>query len=496
MKINKFQKFNEKNLMLYIISVTSMVGLFILDKSNIYNYIFGMIYLGVIYKNFNKSYNKAFYYITLLFAVMSTTLGVHLKKYIGIDEQINLYYIYLFIYIVIFGIKFVKNIRENMKLKWDYINILFLVFATYTFASFILANNKKVAIVELLYYGVMFSFVIMIINENRSECELKDTLKFLGFVSCGIVLMGLFKIITGIQIEPKSVYLMPGIPMSSIDPPFNRIPTLFFYNPNNYALVAVIILIALSILFISKSRYDRRLIFIMLVITEINIFFTRSRTGWIATIVTIAFIFAILLIKKKWKQALMLLTPILIFGVLFKGLNSINDAGFLYDKLSELEHSVVDENGQVVEGTNISVGSNGSINVRATLFIDIIEGVFKERNLLGFGPGNINEYIKERENTHGRYDPHSWWFEILGDFGIIGFLSFTFGYFLMALRLFIRYLSNRTLEEISLLCLALLAATSMLVFSPSSVLRSIPFWIVIAISLAASNLIIKKEGNN
>lgn len=493
MRINKFQNFNEKNIMLYIISVMSILGLLILDKSNIYNYIFALIYLGVIYIGFNQSYNKAFYYITLLFAIMSTALGVHLKKYIGIDEQINLYYIYLFIYIVIFSIKFIKNIRENIKVKWDYINILFLVFAIYVFASFILANDKKLAIVELLYYGVMFGLVIMIINENRSEYDIKDTLRFLGFVSCGIVLMGLFKIITGIQIEPKSVYLIPGAPMSSINPPFNRIPTLFFYNPNNYALVAVVILIGLSILFISKSRYDRRLIFIMLVITEMNIFFTRSRTGWIATIITIAFIFAILLVKKKWKQALMLLTPILIFGILFKGLDSINDAGFLYDKLAELEHSVVDENGNVVEGTNISVGSNGSINVRATLFVDIIEGVFKEGNLLGFGPGNINEYIRERDNTHGRYDPHSWWFEILGDFGVIGFLSFTLGYFLMALRFFIRYLSNKTLEEISLLCLALLASLSMLVFSPSSVLRSTPFWMAIAISLATSNLISKKE---
>lgn len=493
MKINKFQNFNENNIMLYVISVMAIVGLFILDSSNIYSYIFALIYLGVIYMGFNQSYNKAFYYITLLFAIMSTTLGVHLKKYIGIDEQINLYYIYLFIYIVIFGIKFVKNIRENIKLKWDYINVLFLVFAIYTFASFILAKDKKIAIVELLYYGVMFGLVIMIMNENRSEYELKDTLRFLGVVSCGIVLMGLFKIITGIQIESKSVYLIPGTPMSSIDPPFNRIPTLFFYNPNNYALVAVIILIGLSILFISKSRYDKRLIFIMLVITEINIFFTRSRTGWIATIITIVFILAVLLIKKKWKQALMLLTPIIIFGVLFKGLDSINDAGFLYDKLGELEHSVVDENGNVVEGTNISVGSNGSINVRATLYIDIIEGIFKERNLLGFGAGNINEYIRERDNTHGRYDPHSWWFEILGDFGVIGFLSFTLGYFLMALRLFIRYISNKTLEETSLLCLALLATTSMLVFSPSSVLRSTPFWVVIAISLSTSNLIIKKR---
>lgn len=490
---SRLGKINDNNIMLYIISALGILGLFIIDKSNIYNYIFALVYLYIIYKNFNESYNKAFYYITLLFAIMSITLGVHLKKYIGIDEQINIYYIYLLIYIVGLGVKIVKNIKENLKFKLDYINILSIIFAGYTFLSFVLANDKKVALVELLYYGVMFSLVIMILNENKTEGEIKGTLKFLGFVSGGIVLMGLFKVITGIQLEPRSSYLAIGEPMSSIVAPFNRIPTLFFYNPNNYALVAVVILIAFSILFIFDRRYDKRLIFLMIVITEINIFFTRSRTGWIASIVTIALIFIILLIKKNWRQALMILTPIIIFAVLFRGFESVKNAGFLYDKLSELEENTVDENGEVVEGTNISIGSNGSINVRVTLFVDVIEGVFKEKNLLGFGPGNINEYIEERDNTHRRYDPHSWWFEILGDFGVIGFLSFTLGYFLMALRFFIRYLLKKDSQEVPLLCLALLASLSMLVFSPSSVLRITPFWIIIALSLSTSNRIIKNK---
>lgn len=493
MESNRLEKLNKNNILLYIISAILILGLFILDKSNIYNYIFALVYLVVIYKYFNSSFRKSFYYITLLFAIMSITLGVHLQKYIGIDEQVNLYYIYLFIYILVFGVSILKGFIKNIKLKFDYINGLYVIFAAYTFFSFVLAKDKKVAIVELLYYGIMFCLVIMIMNENKNENELKDTLKFLGVISCGIVLMGLFKIITGIQIEPRSSYLVPGAPMSSINPPFNRIPTLFFYNPNNYALVAVVILIAFSILFILKTEYDKKIIFVMLVITEINIFFTRSRTGWIASILTIVLIFIILLIKKNFKQALMILMPILIFGILFKSGESFKNAGFLYDKLTELEENNIDENGEVIEGTNISIGSNGSINVRATLFIDVIEGVFKEKNLLGFGPGNINEYIRERDNTHRRYDPHCWWFEILGNFGLIGFLSFTFGYFLMALRFFIRFLSNKAFQEISLLCLALLASVSMLVFSPSSVLRIIPFWIVIAISLTTSNFISKKD---
>ena len=94
-----------------------------------------------------------------------------------------------------------------------------------------------------------------------------------------------------------------------------------------------------------------------------------------------------------------------------------------------------------------------------------------------------------RDNTHGRYDPHCWWLEILGDFGIVGFVSFTLGYFLLAFKLFIDFLKGSELRYISLLCLALLAVMSMLVISPSSVLRITPFWIVIALSLSTSDLI-------
>lgn len=476
----------ERNIILFIISAISILGLFILNKQNIYNYIFALVYLVIIYKSFNESNKKSFYYITLLFAIMSITLGIRLKKYIGIDEQLNIYYVYLLIYIIGFIAKAIKEKKKIFQI--NFVNVSFAIFALYTFLSFFIAKDKKIAIIELIYYGIMFCLVIMIVNENRSKRDILQTLKFLGIVSLGMVIMGLFKIVTGIQLEPNSSYLPLGAPLSSIQPPFNRIPTLFFYNPNNYALVAVIVLIAFSILFISNTKYNKWLILLAIAIVEINVFFTRSRTGWIATIISLVFISLVLLLRKKWKKAILTLVPIFMFCILFTGMESIKNASFLYDKLGELEEHV-DENGEVVDGPQISIGSTGSINVRATLYVDILEGVFKEKNYLGFGAGNINEYIKMRDNTHGRYDPHCWWLEILGDFGIVGFVSFTLGYFLLAFKLFIDFLKGSELRYISLLCLALLAVMSMLVISPSSVLRITPFWIVIALSLSTSDLI-------
>lgn len=495
MKKNECDSLNRANVMLFGVSVLFILGLFIIDKSNIANYIFALINLAIIYKFFNNSFRKAFYYITLLFAIMSMTLGVHLKEYIGIDEQINLYYIYLLAYMIVWFINLVKDFRKNKKIKLDYINILAIIFAVYTFVSFIFAQDKILAVVELLYYGVMFSLVIMIVNENKTKLELKETLRFLGVVSIAVLLMGTFKIITGIQIEPNSVYLKPGMSMSSMYEPYNRIPTLFFYNPNNFSLVIVIILVAFSILLVSNKKYNKCLIGTIIYLSELNIVFSRSRTAWIASGVIFVFLAILLLMKKQWKKATIILIPLLLFPITFKSAEVIESSKFLYEKLSELDNNIVDEGGQIIEGTNISIGSNGSINVRATLYIDILQGVFKEKNYLGFGAGNVNEYIKARDNTHGRYDPHCWWLEILGDFGIIGFVSFTLCYFIIAFRCFIRFLSNKSLQYTSLLALGLLAATFILVFSPSSVLRIIPFWIVIAISIVVSNLIREDRAN-
>ena len=492
---NKCDSLNKKNIILFGVSVLFILGLFIIDKSNIANYIFALINLAIIYKFFNTSFRKVFYYITLLFAIMSMTLGIHLKDYIGIDEQINLYYIYLLGYMIIWFVNLIKSLKEHKKIKLDYINVLAIIFAIYTFISFIFAQDKKLAIVELLYYGVMFSLVIMIINENKSKLELKETLKFLGVVSIAILLMGTFKIVSGIQIEPNSVYLKPGMTMSSMYEPYNRIPTLFFYNPNNFSLVVVLILVGFSILLVSNTKYNKWIIGIVIYLAELNIVFSRSRTAWIASGVIFIFLAIVLLMKKQWKKTIIILIPLILFPITFKSAEVIENSKFLYEKLNELDNNISYEDGQIIEGTNISIGSNGSINVRATLYIDILQGVFKEKNYLGFGAGNINEYIRSRDNTHGRYDPHCWWLEILGDFGIIGFVSFALCYFIIAFRCFFRFLSNKSLQYISLLMLGLLAATFILVFSPSSVLRITPFWFIIGMAIAVSNLIREEKAN-
>ena len=106
--------------------------------------------------------------------------------------------------------------------------------------------------------------------------------------------------------------------------PYNRIPTLFFYNPNNFSVVAVLILMSFSILFVTKNRYNKIGIFFVLLLAEVNIIFARSRTAWIASIVVLIFSAIVLLIKKRFINATLLIIPIILFFLIFRGLEYIN----------------------------------------------------------------------------------------------------------------------------------------------------------------------------
>ena len=59
----------------------------------------------------------------------------------------------------------------------------------------------------------------------------------------------------------------------------------------------------------------------------------------------------------------------------------------------------------------------------------------------------------------------------------------------MALRFFLRFLSQKSMQDIYLFGLTMLAATFLMVFAPSSDIVFVPFWVTIAITLSISNII-------
>lgn len=185
---------------------------------------------------------------------------------------------------------------------------------------------------------------------------------------------------------------------------------------------------------------------------------------------------------------------ILVVG-LFLGLSHIPQLGPYYGKFRELNVPTVEHNGHESnnneleatedEGESIELGGTGSVNVRATLIVDVLEGVIKDKNYLGFGLGNTADYYRKLNNTGGIVDSHNWWIEILGDFGVIGlvlFLAFYASLFIKKAILLKK--DNVENKKYYILGILLIVSTSVLVFGPSSVYAFIPFWLVNSLAVS------------
>lgn len=495
-KITKVEVLSEYTNVLKI-SMIILFFLMIIDSKNIMNHIFAIINILIVGKVFKGEKEKHFYLITMLFAIMSFTISIPLGK--GLDsEQIDIYYIFLFIYICKFVYDYVRFIIKNKKL-FDKINIgkiILILFITWVVISFFIADNKIIAFKKMILYGIMISFVIMLINENKTKRDLNITLKFLSIVSIGIVIMGTLEIVTGIHIQPKTSYIMANLDFERLDF-LKRVPTVFFYNPNNYGFVISLILLGfISKIYFNKSRKNILFDLLIILLAQINLIFTRSRTSWITVIGALVFILVFFITTFEKKLIIKSMVSLFLIIGIFSGLSHIPQLGPYYGKMRELNIPSVEHN--KVEGTNesskvenedesdsIELGGTGSVNVRATLIVDVVEGIIKEKNYLGFGLGNTTEYYRKLNNTGGIVDSHNWWVEILGDFGVVGFalfLAFYAALFIKKVILFKKDIKEN--KKYYVLGILLIVSTSVLVFGPSSVYAFIPFWLVNSLAIS------------
>ena len=111
------------------ISIAILVTLMIIDSKNIMNHIFALANIIVIAYVFKQDKSKHFYLVTLLFAIMSFTISIPLGRSLS-SEQIDIYYIFLFIYILKFIydyiITYIKDKKFYGKISCVFHNTLFI----------------------------------------------------------------------------------------------------------------------------------------------------------------------------------------------------------------------------------------------------------------------------------------------------------------------------------------------------------------------------------
>ncbi|EJO5349218.1 O-antigen ligase family protein [Clostridium botulinum] len=480
------------NFILLSIMILTVIGNFILKNNSIFISIFAIFYLGLIYKCYGENNSKKLmYYISFLFAIIS--LGNRHHYYIAF----SIYSIIFIKYIVYNKDKLFLKIR-NYKLK-SY-SIFIFIFITYIILSLLWAWDRKASVNYLFKYFVSITMMLMFMIENKQEKELEQTIIFFNYLLLGILTIGILEIL-GLDFGLPNHFADLGINHKYV----RRIPVTFFHNPNNYAIVLVVGLITniknlMNNNKTSKYYYLSRLNYIFMVI---NMFFTRSRTSLITCILILLFIIVLGVINYKQKDVLKNNTLfggkyILLGFIIFCFLSIFPSMSYYSGKLAKVpiisniraELFYNKQSNDVKEESNpIVIGGSSSDNIRFTLIYDVVKGVVVEKNYFGFGVGNSANYIKYKNNTHGIYSIHSYWFEIMADLGIFMFLYVIIFYAITFFKMLFKYSkSNLNKNVYYLMGICLLFSWVFLAFGPSSVITFTPFWISFGIIYSIYNI--------
>jgi len=152
---------------------------------------------------------------------------------------------------------------------------------------------------------------------------------------------------------------------------------------------------------------------------------------------------------------------------------------------------------KVISKGGYSLNEAYSLSIRATIFNKILHPPAQLLLFRGHGVGNTMNYLKGKIPLNIS-NPHNWWLEILGDFGVF-FLSLYFLFFFSLLRSLWRIM-EKSKEKFDLFisssCFLSLVGFMIASMGPSSIVYFIPHWILIGLSIITINLFQKKKYEN
>jgi teichuronic acid biosynthesis protein TuaE len=428
------------------------------------------------------------YYFVLLFSVMDFAFNL------PIMGRLNIYYLHisLFILTLIMFVSFLKK-RPSLSIKRLASNryLLFLsIFIGYMVLSLIWAEARGMAIKYMINYAIMICYMLAVYTFNPTKEKMLETLKVLFWAILPILIIGLFEV-AKIRMPIRNVYLDNGWYVKGPEY-LQTIPTTFFYNPNNFG-VFLLMFMCFVVPFIAYNRDKGKntVFWGMQFLALMNLIFSTSRTGYIVMLMTmVGFILFFYFTKEREKfrkaTAVALSTIVLFYALSFLPTMQVYYAKFNDTPiLSRLSFHGTPNTGPLVQ-----FGEEGSTNDRWTMMVDITNGVFLEGHIQGFGVNNTAYYLGKVGNAHGLVNPHSLWFEILGDFGIVILLYLIFIYLSMLWDLLKIYLEARKKAIYGLtsyLCLSLIAALGGFIltsFAPSSVISFPQMWLLYGLAAA------------
>lgn len=394
-------------------------------------------------------------------------------------EKLYYFHIVLVLAAIITFFNLLSNKYEFKKINKKLLGFYVLWFA-YICLSFVWAKNKGLSLKYIVIYGMMFTFISILVAFNTSKERFYNTLKVVGFVFLLTVVVGMIEAITGTQLPVKHYYdsILYKLTLKELIVLKSR-PVVFFFNANNYAtFLSIGVSFLLYFFYHGKSVFEKVFFGLSSLLTFTALVLTNSRANILA-IGLIIIVYAVILLKEgKLKGLAYALVIVVAFTGVYKYSYKMVKHGVEY------EQKMIEKMGSMTKISKADIGEEGSENVRATIIYDVVNGVVKEKRLLGFGAGNTVQHLMDVNNTHGIYSPHGLAVEVLGDFGLFFVVYGLFYLYLLYNLLIIASRKEGINKYIAYSLFTALAGFTLGSFSPSSVTYFLPNYLLFALCIS------------
>lgn len=471
-----------------ILAIAGVMG--VIEQNFLIAAIFIAASLGAIYIVEDKNKYNMLYAVLLVSAIIDYTL------YVPGIESIYMFHIMLGIFTLVSLYKVYKD-RDILRRIDKKVLAIYAVWFLYSIISIFWAMNKSLSIKYIAIYLMMFSFIFCMITYNINKNRMKQTIKLLLYLVSIVVVIGTIEVILGKQLPVKHYIdgFLDTLPKWQINT-INARPIVFSYNTNNLnALLALLVPICMFTIYEVKNLLLKVWFAVVTIISFGLIVITTSRTGYVSFILGFAVFVLYSVINVKRIGLKQLIYPAVIIVGLFLAYNyapsfmnikpvegqTVQHTTSLSGKLQ----SLIDMSSSKNEGDDEEGKEHSTLN-RMSIIKDVVGGVFTEKHYLGFGVGNVEEYIKEQGNSGGVYSPHCYPIEILGDFGVVGVLIFGIYYLYLLIGNTIIAIKRKSLS--SAFAVAGLIAFMPASFGPSSITYVFSYWILMGIAVSSMQI--------
>lgn len=362
-------------------------------------------------------------------------------------------------------------------------------------------SSEAIFDIRSLIMQFMFGFVLI------GSFHILDKEKFLRLVKLGVrcflfvlLFSGILEFLTGIHFAGHKTAELLQLPVGNSF----YAPMFIYDNQNDYLTYLIFIFLTLNII---DEKIQTNFLFQILVTLVIFVFSTYADSNFAKMISGGILVFLLVksMIFQFKRNGIKSNYPYLIVTLLL-GITILNNRIFLGPKYENGENyrlngvsmiakkdgkltvfsakdqlSAKDQKMLIAELDSINTKSpTGSVNLRKNLILNGIDFI-KSAPILGIGPGGYAQKCKSKQNkyfVHTHTSPHNFPIEIISQFGLFGWLYFSFLIFI-----FVSFLQIRTTissdEKIALIFL--MVSLPFLWMMPSSYLYLSINWLLLPI---------------